>query len=75
MTPLDICPLCGGHKEAGYTTFSVDSGDGLVVVRHVPAIICNQCGEEWIDNKIAKQLEDIVTEARQKKHQLEVLSL
>lgn len=67
--------MCGGHKEAGHTTFSVDLGDGLVVVRHVPALICNQCGEEWIDNKIAQQLEEIVLEARQKKHQLEVLSL
>lgn len=67
--------MCGGHKEPGYTMFSVDLGDGLVVVRHVPATVCNQCGEEWIDNKIAQQLEDIVTEARQKKHQLEVLSL
>ena len=75
MTNLEICPLCGGHKEPGYTMFSVDLGDGLVVVRHVPATVCNQCGEEWIDNKIAQQLEDIVTEARQKKHQLEVLSL
>lgn len=75
MTTLQICPMCGGHKEAGYTTFSVDLGDGLIVVRRVPATICTQCGEEWIDNKTAQQLEDIVVEARQKKHQLDVLSL
>ncbi len=75
MKKPEVCPMCGGHKEAGHTTFSVDLGDGLVVVRHVPALICNQCGEEWIDNKIAQQLEEIVLEARQKKHQLEVLSL
>ncbi len=75
MTSLEICPMCGGHKEAGHTTYSVDLGDGLVVVRHVPAMICNQCGEEWIDNKTAQLLEDIVVEARLKKHQLEVLSL
>jgi YgiT-type zinc finger domain-containing protein len=67
--------MCGGEKESGHTTFSVDLGDGLVVVRHVPATVCNQCGEEWIDNKTAQQLETIVEEARQKKHQLEVLSL
>ncbi|GAB4023860.1 type II toxin-antitoxin system MqsA family antitoxin [Spirosoma koreense] len=75
MITSAVCPMCGGHKEAGYTTYSVDLGDGLVVVRHVPATICHQCGEEWIDNKTAQQLEEIVIEARQKKHQLEVLSL
>ena len=75
MKKSEVCPMCGGHKEAGHTTFSVDLGEGLVVVRHVPAMICNQCGEEWIENVTAQQLEEIVAEARQKKHQLEVLSL
>lgn len=75
MTFSETCPICGGHKEPGHTTFSTDLGDGLVVVRHVPALVCNQCGEEWIDNKTAQLLEGIVLEARQKKHQLEVLSL
>jgi YgiT-type zinc finger domain-containing protein len=75
MILSEKCPMCGGEKESGHTTFSVDLGDGLVVVRHVPATVCNQCGEEWIDNKTAQQLETIVEEARQKKHQLEVLSL
>lgn len=75
MTTSEICPMCGGHKEQGHTTFSVDLGEGLVVVRHVPAMICNQCGEEWIDNETAQRLEVIVNEAHQKKHQIEVLSL
>ena len=66
--------MCGGGKEDGHTTFSVDLGDGLVVVRHVPATICNQCGEEWISNETAQQLELVVEEARRRKHQVEVLS-
>lgn len=70
-----VCPVCGGLKEDGFTTFSADLGENLVVVRHVPAQICNQCGEEWIDNLTAQKLETIVDEARRKNHQLEVLSL
>jgi len=66
--------MCGGHKEAGLTTFTADLGENLVVVRRVPATVCNQCGEEWLNNETAKQLEAIVEEARAKKHQLEVLS-
>lgn len=68
------CPVCDGDKEPGFTTFTADLGENLVVVRQVPATICNQCGEEWIDNKTAQQLEAIVEEARVKKHQVEVLS-
>jgi len=40
----------------------------------VPAKICNQCGEEWIDSKTAEQLERIVNTARQTRSELEVLS-
>ena len=71
----DICPMCGGGKTAGTTTFSADVGSGVVVVRNVRATICAQCGEEWIDNKTARQLESIVAEARVKRLQVEVTAL
>ncbi|MDT4965567.1 MAG: hypothetical protein QOJ64_304 [Acidobacteriota bacterium] len=58
--PPQACPLCGGRKEAGTTTFSADTGDGVVVVRNVKAMVCAHCGEEWIDNTTAQQLEAIV---------------
>jgi len=31
----DVCPLCGGHKKQGTTTFTVDMRDTLVVIRNV----------------------------------------
>jgi YgiT-type zinc finger domain-containing protein len=71
----DLCPLCGGHKTSGETTFSADLGSGVVVVRHVQATVCSQCGEEWIDDATARRLEEIVAEARRKQLQVEVASL
>ena len=70
---MEICPLCGGDKKEGHTTYSVDLGFGVVVVRDVPAKVCSQCGEEWIDAQVARQLEEIVNSARDKHPQLEVL--
>jgi YgiT-type zinc finger domain-containing protein len=67
--------MCGGRKRAGTTTFSVDLGDSLVVVRSVPATVCEQCGEEWINNEAAQQLERIVTEAQTKQTQVEIVAL
>jgi len=40
------CPLCGGKKKLGTTTFTADLGFGVVVVRNVPATVCSQCGED-----------------------------
>ena len=73
--PSGLCPLCGGRKKSGKTTYSADLGGGVVVVRNVPAMICNQCGEAWIDALTAKKLEDLSNEARLKKTQVEVVAL
>lgn len=74
-TNQSLCPVCGGRKEQGKTTYSVDFGTDVVLVRNVPAKICVQCGEEWIDNQTTQKSERIVEEARKKQHQVEVLVL
>lgn len=66
------CPICGGEPTAGNTTFAADLGFGVVVVRHVPAEICDQCGEEWLSDNVAEQLEKIVADAREKNATVEV---
>ncbi len=69
----NLCPLCGGKKIPGKTTFTIDLGFGLFVVRDVPASVCSQCGEEWIDNQTAKHLEEYIQKARGRKYQFEVI--
>jgi len=68
------CPLCGGNKQQGETIFSVELGFGVVVVRHVPATVCAQCGADWIDDEVAARLERYVDEARRKHSQVEVVA-
>lgn len=69
------CPMCGGSVTEGTTTFSVDSDDHLVVVRHVPATCCSLCGESWLDDGIAEEMENIVRDARVRRSQLEVIDM
>ena len=69
-----VSPICSGRKKRGTTTFTADLDFGVVVVRKVPATVCNQRGADWIDDKIAKQLEDIVRDARKRRLQVEVKS-
>jgi len=71
----DRCPLCGGSKKLGRTTFTVDLGFGVVVVRDVPASVCSQCGADWIEDSIASKLEEIVNDARERRHIVEVTTL
>lgn len=69
------CPLCGGRKKTGMTTFTADLGFGVVVVRNVPATVCSQCGADWISDETARQIDVLVEEARKKRLQVEVVSL
>ena len=68
----NICPLCGGFKKTGNTTFTVDMKETLVVVRDVPAIICSLCGNEWLSDEVAASIESIVEEAKKIHRQVEV---
>jgi len=42
---LKRCPVCRGMIASGKTTFTSDLGFGVIVVRQVPAQVCDQCGE------------------------------
>jgi YgiT-type zinc finger domain-containing protein len=69
------CPVCGGTIRPGTTTFTADVGSGLVVIRKVPALVCTQCGVDWIDDRVAARIERVVAEAKAKRSQVEVIAL
>lgn len=71
-TQNDRCPLCGGIRAAGVTTFTADLGSGVVVVRRVSATVCSQCGEEWIEDAVARRLEQVVIDARRQQREVDV---
>ncbi len=58
------CPHCKGEMTKGTTalTFQMDENK-IVVVRDVPALICDQCGEESIDLETSKKVEKQVEKA------------
>ncbi|MBI2569770.1 MAG: type II toxin-antitoxin system MqsA family antitoxin [Candidatus Schekmanbacteria bacterium] len=67
------CALCGGPQESGTTIFAVDLKFGVLVVRDVPARLCSQCGEAWIEDPVAARLEAVVGDARRKQALVEVV--
>jgi YgiT-type zinc finger domain-containing protein len=66
----DLCPVCGGIKSESGTSFTVDYKIGVVVIRDVPATVCQQCGEEWISDAVSEKLEQIVNIAKQQKQEI-----
>ena len=68
------CPICQGNKIESTTTFTVDLGKNLIVIRNTPATICSQCGEEWLSDSVVEEIEEIVNEAKNKDRLIEVVN-
>ncbi len=58
------CPFCKTDLKKGKTilTFQMEE-DKIIVVKDVPAIICEECGEESVGIKESKIVEKLVYKA------------
>jgi len=59
------CALCLGGMEKSSIALPYEMGEGLmIVVKGVPAWVCKQCGDSFVDIEIVRDLERIVANAR-----------
>jgi len=68
-----ICPICKGDMEENVINFPVDLKTRFILIKGVPALVCKQCGEFFIDDKIHIQIERIVKKVKEANIELEVV--
>lgn len=61
-TDLDLCDFCSGILGPGKTTMQFWLGEQLVVVRDLPADVCQQCGEAYLSAEVSGKLDIFLTE-------------
>lgn len=67
------CVICKhGEIVDGTATVTLTRGAMTLVVRDVPARVCNTCGEEYVDEAIAGQLLQAADEAAKAGGQVDV---
>ncbi len=58
------CLVCKTELRKGTTVLTFNMGSNrILVVKDVPALICDQCGEESIDLDVSKNVEKQVEKA------------
>ena len=59
-----ICAICR-HAELGpaTTTVTLERGSTTIVMQHVPARVCPNCGEAYVSEDVAGRLEEIAAKA------------
>jgi YgiT-type zinc finger domain-containing protein len=51
------CIICKhGETRAGKTTVTLERGGATLVVKSVPVLTCDNCGEAYLDEGITRQL-------------------
>jgi YgiT-type zinc finger domain-containing protein len=68
-----ICTICKhGKTQAGTATVTLERNGATVVIKGVPARVCQNCGEEYVDETIASRLLKTAEEAAQSGVQVDV---
>ena len=51
------CMICKhGETQVGTTTVTLERGTSTIVFKEVPALVCDNCGEKYIDETTTKHL-------------------
>jgi len=51
------CPICKhGNTRAGDASITLERGHATVMFKHVPAEVCENCGEAYHDAKVTRAL-------------------
>lgn len=55
------CFTCkGGHLKEELKTYVANLDNGVIIVKNVPSLVCQQCGEVYYTDAVMKRLEKIV---------------
>ena len=68
------CVICKtGETHAGRTTINLTRADTLVVIKNVPADICDNCGEYYLSEEMTGQVLKLAADANLKGAEIEIL--
>ncbi len=67
------CVICKhGETRPGKTTVTLERGSATLVIKGVPARICDNCGEAYVDEEATRQLVGAAGEALKSGVQVDV---
>lgn len=68
------CVLCKqGDTRPGNVTVTLQRGDTTVIIKGVPAEICENCGEYYLAENVTEKVLSIAEEAAKKNAEVEIL--
>jgi YgiT-type zinc finger domain-containing protein len=68
------CVIChSGITTRGDVTVTLQKGETTIVVKNVPAQVCSNCGEYYLDDDVASKVNEIALSAVKKGTEVEIV--
>ena len=68
------CVICKqGQTKGGEATVTLQRGDSTVVIKEVPAEICENCGEYYLSEDVTERVHSLAEQAVERGAEVEIL--
>lgn len=58
------CFMCKGELKEKKVNYMVDLESTIIIIKGVPAKVCNECKEQYFDDETSKNIENIVNKLK-----------
>lgn len=59
-----MCFFCKGDLKQSNTIYTVNINDCIIIIKNVPCMECQQCGEKYFDDDVMAKLESIINQVK-----------
>lgn len=74
MVGMMKCKICKtGEFKPGITTVTLERDNTVIVIKDVPAQVCDNCGEYYLAEDVSARIYDLAEEAVERKVEVEVM--
>lgn len=71
---LNCAICCHGQTCPGMTTVTLQRGGTTVILKDVPADVCDNCGEYYLTAEITEQVMELADRAARSGNEVEILA-
>ena len=68
-----MCNACFDKKRKSKTTFTVEYNNCIILIKNVPCLECEICGEVFFDDNVSQRIEELVENAKKLMQEISVI--
>ena len=69
---MKICYFCKGHVTSKSINYMARQGDDYTLVKNLPAEMCEQCGEVYLDLSASRRVDEALSHSRDAREHLSI---